>query len=485
MTTTAMRADIVFRGARLIDGTGGPSQSGDLAVVDERIVAIGDLRGWQASLEIDGRGRALAPGFIDSHTHDDRALLSAPLMKPKVSQGVTTVVVGNCGLSVAPLRGKPPNLAEFGVFGEGDDHWFADFGDYIRALKKDPPATNAACLVGHSTLRASAMESLDRPANDSEIAAMREELGRALEAGAMGLSTCMADDAAREAPTAEIEAIGEVLAAHRAFYCTHLRNEANTVIEALEEAFVIGQSCHAPVQVAHHKCAGMQNFGRSRETLALLDRARLKQDVAIDAYPYAAAATVLHPDYIHDATRTIVAWSGAVPAAAGRDLAELAAEWKCSLDEASDRLQPASAIYFMMDEADVRRILSDPHTMIGSDGLQHDPHPHPRLWGAFARVLGHYTRDVGLFTLEEAVRPMTGLPASRFGFVDRGHLRPGAFADLVMFDPDRILDKSTFEKPVQACAGIDLVVVNGQIVFRDGNHTGTRPGMVLTGAAAA
>ncbi|MEX2296344.1 MAG: amidohydrolase family protein, partial [Dongiaceae bacterium] len=231
--------------------------------------------------------------------------------------------------------------------------------------------------------------------------------------------------------------------------------------------------------------AGMQNFGRSRETLALLDRARLKQDVAIDAYPYAAAATVLHPDYIHDATRTIVAWSGAVPAAAGRDLAELAAEWHCSLDEASDRLQPASAIYFMMDEADVRRILSDPHTMIGSDGLQHDPHPHPRLWGAFARVLGHYARDVGLFTLEEAVRRMTGLPASRFGFVDRGQLRPGAFADLVLFDPDRILDKSTFEKPVQACAGIDLVVVNGQIVFRDGTHTGARPGRVLTGAAAA
>lgn len=480
-----MRADIVFRGARLIDGTGTPSQSGDLAVIDERIVAMGDLRAWSANVEIDASDGVLAPGFIDSHTHDDRALLSAPLMKPKVSQGVTTVVVGNCGLSVAPLRGKAPPLAEFGVFGEGDGHWFADFGDYIGALKRDPAAVNAACLVGHSTLRAATMDSLDRPANDREIEAMRAELERALEAGATGLSTCMADDAARAAPTAEVVAIGAVLAAHRAFYCTHLRNEANTVTDALEEAFEIGRSCHAPVQVAHHKCAGLQNFGRSKDTLALLDRARSNLDVAIDAYPYAAASTVLHPDYIHDATRTIVAWSGAVPEAAGRDLAVLATEWGCSLDAASERLQPASAIYFMMDEADVRRILAHPHTMIGSDGLPHDPHPHPRLWGAFARVLGHYARDVGLFTLEEAVRRMTGLPAARFGFSDRGALRPGAFADLVLFHPDQIIDKSTFEKPVQPCAGIELVAVNGQIVFRDGAHTEKRPGRVLTGTAAA
>jgi N-acyl-D-amino-acid deacylase len=234
-----------------------------------------------------------------------------------------------------------------------------------------------------------------------------------------------------------------------------------------------------PVQISHHKCAGRQNHGRSRETLAKIDSVRASQPVGLDAYPYVAASTILDPMYIKDATRTLIAWSRARPETAGRDLAEVAAEMGCSLAEASDRLQPAGAVYFMMAEEDVRRILAYPHTMIGSDGSPHDDHPHPRLWGAFPRVVGHYVREVGLFSLEEAVRRMTSLPAAQFGLRDRGVLRPGAFADLVLFDPDTVADRSTFDRPVQPAAGIELVMANGRVVWRDGAATGERPGRAL------
>jgi N-acyl-D-amino-acid deacylase len=234
-----------------------------------------------------------------------------------------------------------------------------------------------------------------------------------------------------------------------------------------------------PVVISHHKCAGQANFGRMRETLPCIERARRAQPVGLDAYPYIAGSTTLDSGRSLDAKRILVTWSEPHPEAQGRDLDEIAAEMGLTRDAAVAALLPAGGIFFMMDEEDVRKVLAYPHTMIGSDGLPHDAHPHPRLWGTFPRVLGHYAREVGLFSLEEAVRKMTSLTARQFGLKDRGVLREGAYADLVLFDPDTVRDRATFDDPKQPAAGIEAVWVNGRAVWEGGTHTGTRPGRAL------
>ncbi|MDH3593753.1 MAG: D-aminoacylase [Rhodospirillales bacterium] len=473
------KADLVIRGARLIDGTGGPSLQGDIAVTDDRIAALGDLGRIKGAVEIEAGGRAVAPGFIDVHTHDDRALLIDPAMTCKVSQGVTTVVAGNCGVSLAPLALRRPPPAPLDLVCDSAEGFFADFGPYLDRLDGTPAAVNALCQVGHSSLRAGAMEDLDRPASGAEIAAMRGALERALEAGAIGLSTGLDYAPAAAAPTGEVIALAEAVGVAGGLHSTHMRNEADRVMDSLEETFAIGRAARVPVVISHHKCAGEANHGRSAETLALIHRARQGQAVGLDAYPYNAASTVLERSFIEKASRVIVTWSKARPEVAGRDLAGIAREMGLGLQEAAEALQPAGGIFFTMDEADVRRILAYPGTMIGSDGLPHDAFPHPRLWGTFPRVLGHYARDVGLFPLEEAVHRMTGLPARRFGLAKRGALRPGAFADLVLFDPETVIDTATFEAPKTPAAGIDLVLVNGRAVWRDGETTGARPGRAI------
>jgi N-acyl-D-amino-acid deacylase len=357
--------------------------------------------------------------------------------------------------------------------------FFAEFGAYLDALDRDPPATNAVCQVGHSTLRVGAMDSLDRAATPAEIRVMRDRLERALAAGAAGMSTGLFYRPANAAPTEEVIELAKALAPVGGIHSTHMRDETDRVTDSLEETFRIGRAAGVAVVISHHKCAGRANHGRSRETLALIERARAGQKIGLDAYPYVAGSTVLDTRRTMGASKVLITWSKPHPEAAGRDLAELAAEWGVSVEEAGDRLMPAGAIYFMMAEEDVRRILAFPHTMIGSDGLPHDEHPHPRLWGTFPRVLGHYARDVGLFALEEAVRRMTGLPAAQFGIRDRGVLRPGAHADLVLFDPKTVIDRATWDEPTRPAAGIELVTVNGRAVWRNGAATGARPGRAL------
>ncbi|MBM3542251.1 MAG: amidohydrolase family protein, partial [Alphaproteobacteria bacterium] len=230
---------------------------------------------------------------------------------------------------------------------------------------------------------------------------------------------------------------------------------------------------------SHHKTAGAPNFGRSRETLPRIEEAAKRQKVGLDVYPYPASSTVLSADMIPRSKKILVAWSKTRPEFAGQDLKDVAKALGCSQEEAIDRLLPAGGIYFAMDEEDVRRIMAFPQSMIGSDGLPNDEHPHPRLWGTFPRVLGHYVRELGLFGLETAVHKMTGLSAHRFGLKDRGVVRAGAFADLVLFDPVAVIDRATFEKPVQAAAGIELVMVNGRVAWKDGRATGARAGRAL------
>jgi N-acyl-D-amino-acid deacylase len=470
--------DLLIQRALLFDGTGTPPMVGDLAVTDDKIVVIGDLRNWRAAETIDAQGLALAPGFIDVHTHDDRALLIGD-MANKTSQGVTSVVVGNCGISLAPLslRAAPPPPLD--LIGTEADFAYPTFADYMAALDRRPPAVNAACLVGHSTLRVGTMERLDRPADEPEIAAMQAKLQEALDAGAIGLSTGLDYQPAAAAPTAEVQALAALLKPAGAIHTTHMRNEGNRVIEAMDEAFDIGRSADVPVVISHFKVHGKANFGRSTETLAKFDAQRRQQPLALDAYPYCASSTVLKSQWVGEAPKVMVTWSVPHPEMTGRMLADIAAEWTCSEEDAAKKLQPAGAVYFAMDEADVRRILAYPHTMIGSDGLPHDAHPHPRLWGSFPRVLGHYARELKLFAMEEAIRRMTALPAERFGLSGRGRLKQGYAADLVLFDPNTVKDRATFEDPKQISAGIEAVWVNGTAVWRNGKATGARPGRAL------
>jgi N-acyl-D-amino-acid deacylase len=472
--------DLLIRGATVIDGTRAPRYQADVGVRGERIARVGSLDGSRGNIEIDAAGKVLSPGFIDAHTHDDRLMLSAPDMAPKASQGVTTVVAGNCGISLAPLalgdRPAPPPLDLI-----GDVRWyrFARFGSFVKELEANPAATNAALLVGHTTLRVATMKRLDAPASPAEIHSMRNLLEEALLAGAIGCSTGVYYEPAKAATTEEVIEVCRPLTARRALFCTHMRDEADRVMDSLEETFRIGRELGVPVVVSHHKVAGRPNFGRSKETLARIAQAMRQQAVGLDCYPYNASSTILTADRVAHASRTLVTWSRPHPEFAGMDLALIARQLDLSVEETAEKLRPAGAIYFAMDEADVQRILGFESTMVGSDGLPHDEAPHPRLWGTFPRVLGHYARGLGLFPLETAVYKMTGLTARTFGLKDRGVLREGAYADLCLFDAGTVDEAATFAKPIQPAKGIEAVFVNGSAVWRHGQATGARPGKVL------
>jgi N-acyl-D-amino-acid deacylase len=472
-------ANYILRGGEVIDGSGRTRFRADVMIKGDRIAEIGTVARTAGAHEIDVTGRIVAPGFIDVHTHDDRALFATPEMAAKASQGVTTVVTGNCGISLAPLsidHAPPPPLD---LIGDAADYRYGRFADYLDALDRTPAAINAACLAGHSTLRVGAMSALDRPANGAEIGRMGELLQEALDAGAVGMSTGLAYAPAEHAPPAEIEALAALLRPAGALYTTHMRNEGDRVIDSLEESFAVGRAAGVPVVISHHKTIGRQNFGRTAQTLPVIAAALAGQEIGLDAYPYIASSTVLTASQAERATKVLVTWSKSAPEQAGRELSAIAADWGVGPKAAVDRLQPAGAIYWMMDEADVQRVLGFPHTMIGSDGLPHDFHPHPRLWGTFPRVLGHYCRDLGLFELEEAVRKTTGLPAARFGLSGRGKLAAGAYADITVFDPATVIDRATFEKPIAPAAGIEHVFVNGRPVWAEGKPTGDRPGRAL------
>jgi N-acyl-D-amino-acid deacylase len=264
-------------------------------------------------------------------------------------------------------------------------------------------------------------------------------------------------------------------------YVTHMRNEADDVLLSIEETLKIGRAVNAPVVISHHKCTMPENFGRSIESLPLIDRGAIEQQVAFDVYPYVAGSTVLIPERLRQDVPVQITWSIPHPEMSGRRLDAIATEWGISDREAAERLLPAGGIFFQMDEADVRRIMAHHLAMIGSDGLPHDTFPHPRLWGTFPRVLGHYARDLKLFSLEAAVHKMTGHTASVFGMVDRGVIRAGAYADLVLFDPLTVRDASTFETPMSPAEGIVETWVNGQSTYVQGaGATDARSGRLVS-----
>lgn len=476
--------DMVIRGARVLDGTGAPSAMMSVAVKDGRIVAVGPEIAAEPENVIDAHGLMLAPGFIDTHTHDDTSVIETPEMLPKVSQGVTTVVVGNCGISASPVRlkGDPPDPMV--LLGGREFFRYPAFADYVAAVDITRPALNVAALVGHTALRQNHMDRLDRAATTDEIAAMREELEAALNCGALGLSSGLAYANANAAPADEVAALAEALREHGGMYTTHMRTETEGILDAMREAGSIGRAGHAPVVISHLKCAGITNWGRSGEVLAELDSMRAQHHVGCDCYPYAAGSSTLDLKQVDERVEITITWCAPHPEVAGRALKTIATDWGVTQLEAAQRLQPAGAIYHSIAEADMRRILAHEATMIGSDGLPHDPRPHPRLWGTFPRVLGKYCREEALFPLERAVRKMTGLPADTFGFQGRGYVREGCWADLVLFDAERVIDRATFSDPIQRAEGIVSVWVNGVLTYTAEGLTGERAGRFLRRKAA-
>jgi N-acyl-D-amino-acid deacylase len=492
--------DVWVRGASLYDGSGSAPRVADVALRGDRIVQVGARPDLHASVSLDAGGLALAPGFIDVHTHVDFALLVRPEMDFKVLGGVTTCVVGNCGMGAAPWRTAMVMARAFHPDARLPE-WNGYTG-YLARLDAEPPSVNAAVLVGHGTVRASAMGNAKRAPSGAELETMRAIVREGRDAGAVGLSTGLIYEPGRYTATDEIVALAAELSGTGALYATHMRNEGEGLLDSVREAIEIGRRAHVPVQISHHKASGERNWGLVRESLALIERARAAGlEVHADQYPYTAGSTALAAVVQNGAFDDRPGGLGSVSpesvsiAAApghseweGRSIAELARELGKDAQSAAEhviaRAPGVTAVMHTMNEDDVRTVMRHPSTMIGSDGIPTLPgKPHPRLWGTFARVLGRYARDLGLFPIEEAVHRMTGLPAQKFGLRDRGVIRAGAFADLVVFDPARILDVGTYEDPNRAPAGIHHVFVNGTRVVRDGTHTGERPGRTLRRAS--
>ncbi|HEY2388443.1 MAG TPA: D-aminoacylase [Candidatus Binatia bacterium] len=494
------QVDVAIRGAMIYDGTGGAPFVGDVALTGDRIAAVAPGGAtWRAAREIEARGLALAPGFVDVHSHDDLAVLLHPEMRFKVLQGVTTDVVGNCGLGAAP--GVPAALlfqAFHPAHGLGD---WEGYGGYMAAIEREPPSLNVAVLAGHGTLRLGAMERARGTPTAAELARMQALLGEALDAGVVGFTTGLIYEPGCFARPDEIVALARVAASAGALYATHMRNEAAGLLDSIRETLHVGEASGVAVQVSHHKAAGRDNWGRVRESLRLLEEARARGiDASADQYPYTSASTVLVAivqNGVLDehgtggglgrvgAERVLLASTPRHPEYEGMTLAEIARQRGSSARAAAEWLleedgTAATAVIEAMDEDDVRAVMAHPTTMIGSDGIPTlDGKPHPRLYGTFPRVLGHYARDLRVLPLAEAVHRMTGLPAAKFGLRDRGVVRAGAFADLVLFDPATVADTATYAEPHRYPAGIPHVFVNGTQVVRDGTHTGVRPGRVV------
>jgi N-acyl-D-amino-acid deacylase len=496
-------SDIVIRNATLYSGiasstpgAGIPPTIGDVSIRGERIDGVGEVP-ERGSVEIDAQGLALSPGFIDVHTHDDFAAVLHPEMAFKVRGGVTTCVVGNCGFGAAP---HPQAALMARAFHPHDTlpEW-TGYAGYVAHLEANPASVNVGVLVGHGTVRLGAMGAAKRAPDADEMQRMQAHVREGLEAGALGLSSGLVYEPGRHAKTDEIISLASLMAETGGLYATHMRNEGARLLEAVAEAIEVGERAGVPVQISHHKASGPANWGRVRESIQLIEAARLRGvDVHADQYPYTAGSTVLSAvaqdqdkalvDDPKSLERIVIASTSSHPEWEGKTLEELGVLLSVTGTDIALRVlddEPgATVVLHTMDEDDVRTVMRHPTTMIGSDGIPTlEGKPHPRLYGTFARVIGHYARDLGLFPLEDAIHRMTGMSARKFGLQDRGELRAGAYADLVLFDPDVIIDRGTFEDPNRHPDGIERVFVNGTEVVRDEEHTGARPGHVLRRAA--
>jgi len=498
--------DLLIQNVRLIDGTGAPWTWGSLAVRDGKIAAVGAVEG-PAREVVDGEGACLAPGFIDIHSHSDGALLRCPTAESRILQGVTTDVGGNCGSSVAPSD-RFPGLT-----------------DYFSALEQAQPSINSATLVGHGTLRKAAMGYSREAASPAELAEMSRLATVAMEEGAFGISSGLIYPPGCYANTEELVQVVSAVRPYAGYYATHMRNESFDVVKSVQESLHVAKEAGVRLQISHHKVTYKPHWQVScKTTIAMIEQARRQgQDVACDQYPYNASATSM--------SSNVPSWAfeGGVDAMLARlrdpeTRAKLRAESNASHEgrwgnihvaylqteqnqwmvgksilEIAETLgkDPADTCFdivleennhvgevnFGMCEEDIEYIMSRPFVMPGSDGsakpLDEPGKPHPRNYGTFVRYLAKYCRDRKLFPLETAIQRMTSLPASRIGLPDRGLLKAGMWADLVLFEPEALKDDPDYQYPQQACSGILQVYVNGVLTAKDGRHTGARAGQVL------
>ncbi|MGA0863619.1 MAG: N-acyl-D-amino-acid deacylase family protein [Ilumatobacteraceae bacterium] len=468
-----MAFDLVFRNATVIDGTGSEPYAADVAVDGDVIAAIGDV--GPARTDIDATGRAVCPGFIDIHTHDDWALRTDPLLAPKILQGVTTVVTGNCGMSLPSFAG-----------------WL----DWLAAA---PTAVNVAPLVGHGTIRSNVMgDDVERPATAAEVARMFDEVERSLDAGAFGLSTGLVYEPGRWSTRDELFHLMNVVARHGAIHTTHMRSESYELLESIGESITMSRETGVRLQISHLKAIGPENWHKIDDALRMISAARADGvDVAADQYPYSRGSTLLHQIVSAGAFRgpsvfghltgdlVTVASSPRTPSWEGRTVADIAAEMGLTDADAADAIvasegESCAVVTASQSDDNIEKILRQEFVMIGSDGLPGGSHPHPRLHHTFPRVLGEYSRRRGTVSLVDAVRKMTSMPADRMGLVDRGRLSVGFRADIVMFDAQQVGDTGTYEHPTSVPAGIIGTWVRGVRTTADGRCTGERPGSVLT-----
>ena len=533
-----MTLDLVIENGLVVDGTGTPGKRADVGIAGTRIVAIGDLEAADAGRRLDATGCVVAPGFIDIHNHSDLALLADGRAESMIRQGVTTQVTGNCGLTPAPVQDAIRDDLRKTMVGPAGGSWrWNSFGQFLAELRAAPKATHVAPLVGHGAIRAAAMGFADRRPTADELQAMKRLTAEAMQAGAFGMSTGLVYPPGLYCETEELIELSGIVARHGGVYASHMRGEANPVVESVQEVLRIAREANIPVQISHHKAAGRENWGKVRITYALIDEASRTQDVTFDIYPYTAGSANLSqllPPWAHaggpeamlarlrdpetrprvarDVVRGTPAWNNffridwrdirlayvhaernrwmqglSVQQAAerlGRDPVELV------LDVILEDENRTTMVNFVMAEEDVDFLLPKPQSMIGSDGWSLTPggptgqgHPHPRSYGAFPRVFARYVREKRLLTLEEAVHKMTGKPARKLGLDRRGELKEGCFADVVVFDPATIRDRATFEQPHQFAEGVHWVIVDGHIALDRGTLSGQLVGRVLTPAA--
>ena len=519
---SAPRFDVVIRGGTIVDGTGSRGSRNDLGIRGDRVAAIGNLADADTKRSVNATGRIVCPGFIDMHSHSDSSLLEDGLAHSAVRQGATTHVIGNCGSSPAPV-GSPVRLA---------GHTLSTYDDFLKALQKNGTSINVCGLVGHNSVRRAVMGTQNRQPTPVELRQMQDLVDEAMRSGAVGLSTGLVSPPGIYSKTDEIVALARVAARHGGQYSSHIRGEASTLVQAVGEAIQVGREAELPVQISHHKAAGRENWGTTGKTLPMIEAAnRNGQRVRVDVYPYhagSAGMAQLVPPWAHEGgsgallgrlkdpvqRRRIardmvrgtdnwpnffkIEWDDIQIAAVGnranrkwvgKRVADVARARKCDgvqacidlLIEGNGRVR---MINFIIDEREMQRVLRHPLSMIGSDGRAVSADtargmPHPRYYGCFPRVLGRYCRQLKLFPLETAIHKMTAMPARQLSLSDRGTLKVGQAADVVVFNFQTIIDKATFQAPHQYPEGIDAVFVNGLPVVLDGGHTETRPGRIL------
>ena len=528
--------DMVIKNGRIVDGTGNPAYPAHIGIADGKIACIGrDVGHADSACEIDAGGMTVCPGFIDAHSHDDAYVLIKPQADAKVCQGVTTEVIGNCGFSLAPMSDTHRETLRnaLAIMGGGllpEEFWaLSSFDDFLTHLEGAPLGVNVAPLVGHGTIRMGVIGFENRAPTESELEQMKQMTSEAMQAGAFGLSSGLIYVPANYADTEEIIALATVAGQFNGIYTTHMRNEGDRQMAAIDETLRIASEAGIAAQISHHKICGKNNWGQSQDTLEKLARARAEGlFVTCDQYPYRAASTILAaalpphtlaqgPQFFKEKLRepavrqaiineiesgSDVQWENFLKGAGfesivisvsphhpeyiGNSLTQIAEmEAKDPYDVFFDLLieegMEVIMLGFMMDEADIARIMQDPLTMIGSDGIPGfgAGKVHPRMYGTFPRVLGRYAREQGVIRMEEAVRKMTSLPAQTFGLFQKGILRQGLDADIVILDPQAIDDRATFDDPALPPTGIDRVIVNGEIAVEQGRITGATSGKVL------